>query len=112
MEQWTIERTMPGRVKVRGEIDLASSRDLRRCLEAELDDPPREVEVDLSGVDFIDSNGLHTLLHAHQYAGARGSQLVVVAPSAPVMRVLELTGCHNILTIASSPEARSASAAD
>jgi anti-sigma B factor antagonist len=112
MEQWTIERTVPGRIKVRGEIDLASSRDLRRCLEAELAGPSGGVEVDLSGVDFIDSNGLHTLIRAHQYASARGSRLVVVAPSAAVRRVLELTGCHNILTIASSPETHQASAAD
>ena len=112
MEQWTIERTMPGCLKVRGEIDLASSRDLRQRLEAELDEPAREVEVDLSGVDFIDSNGLHTLIHAHQYATDRGSQLVVVAPSSAVRRVLELTGCDKILTITSSQETNSASAAD
>ena len=41
MEQWTIERTMPGRLKVRGEIDLASSRYLLQRLEAELDEPAR-----------------------------------------------------------------------
>ena len=112
MQQWTIERTMPGHIEVRGEIDLASSRDLRRHLQAELDAPPHRVELDVSGVDFIDSNGLHTLIHAHQFATARGSQLVVVAPSSAVRRVLELTGCDNILTIASRPEPRSASAAD
>lgn len=112
MDQFTIEPATPGRIKFHGEMDLASSRDFGRCIEAHLAGPASRLELDLSGVEFIDSNGLHALIHAHQYATARGSQLVLVAPSSAVTRLLELTGCDKILTTMGSPEPRPASAAD
>ena len=112
MDQYAIEPEIPGRIKFHGEMDLASSPDLGRWIEAQLAGPASRLELDLSGVEFIDSNGLHALIHAHQYATARGSQLVLVAPSSAVRRLLELTGCDKILTTMDSPEPRPASAAD
>ena len=112
MDQYAIEPEIPGRIKFHGEMDLASSPDLGRLIEAQLAGAARRLELDLSGVEFIDSNGLHALIHAHQYATARGSQLVLVAPSSAVRRLLELTGCDKILTTMDSPEPRPASAAD
>lgn len=99
MDQWTIEPAIPGRIKIQGDLDLANSRDLGRYLTTQLDGPARRVELDLSCVEFIDSNGLHTLIHAHRAATARGSQLVLVAPSPAVGRLLELSGCDGIFTI-------------
>ena len=99
MDQWTIEPAIPGRIKIQGDLDLASSGDLGRYLASQLDGPARRVELDLSGVEFIDSNGLHTLIAAHRDATARGSHLVLVAPSSVVGTLLELTGCLDIFTI-------------
>jgi anti-sigma B factor antagonist len=50
------------------------------------------VTLDLSGVGFIDSSGLRSLLAASRRAGERGSEIVLRAPSAAVLRLLALTG--------------------
>lgn len=55
---------------------------------------------DLSGVEFFDSGGLDWLLRVRQDAARRGVGLVLVAPSARVARVLELTGSDRVFTIA------------
>ena len=112
MDQWTIEPAMPGRIKIQGDIDLASSRDLGRYLETQLDGGASPVELDLSGVEFIDSHGLHTFIRAHHYATARGAQLVLVAPSPSVRRLLELSGCVKIFAITDRPEQSPTSASD
>ena len=99
MDQWTSEPANPGRIKIQGDLDLASSGDLGRYLGSQLDGPGRRLELDLSGVEFIDSHGLHTLIAAHRDATGRGSQLVLVAPSPAVERLLALSGCADIFTI-------------
>jgi anti-anti-sigma factor len=112
MDQWTIEPAIPGRIKIQGDLDLASSGELGRYLATQLDGPAGRVELDLSGVAFIDSNGLHTLIHAQRDATARGSQLVLVAPSSAVETLLALTGCADIFTIVGRHERRPTPAAD
>jgi anti-sigma B factor antagonist len=112
MDQWTIDPAVPGRIRFQGDLDLANSRDLGRYLATQLDGQARQVELDLSGVEFIDSNGLHALIHAHHAATARGSQVVLVSPSPAVARLLELTGCVDVFTIVDRVEQHPTPAAD
>ncbi len=47
--------------------------------------------LDLGGVDYLDSAGLHLLHDAARTLGARGQALrIAVAPGAAVLRLLEL----------------------
>ena len=46
--------------------------------------------LDLSGVDFIDSSALGTILRAAQSLEASAKRLHVVAPEGPVRRLLEM----------------------
>jgi anti-sigma B factor antagonist len=55
------------------------------------------IEVHLSEVTFMDSAGIHQLLALRLRAGQAGAQFVVRDASAPVRRVLELTGLTAIL---------------
>ena len=57
------------------------------------------VEVDLSGVDFIDSSGLKALLVVHRQLLERGSSLTLVDPSDSAQRLLDLTGCVQLFTV-------------
>jgi len=78
-------------LSVAGEIDLATAeafRDQLRRLIAEAHSPAL---VDLSGVTFMDSSGVDALASARRRAGDAGVELILVAPSPPVRRVLELT---------------------
>jgi anti-sigma B factor antagonist len=80
-----------------GEIDFASLGELERTL-TDLDGP-RPVELDLSGVSFIDSSGLAMLLSMRNLFAEGGGMLSLHAPSQKVRRVFELAGLSSAFTI-------------
>lgn len=100
MDRWTIEAADHRVVaRIDGDLDLGNARDLVDFLVrlSALSDCP--VEVDLSGVHFIDSSGLHALLTAHRLLLERDSALAIVNPSPCARRLLDLTGCTQIFRV-------------
>jgi anti-sigma B factor antagonist len=91
-----IVRDADGALILAGEIDSYTAPDLAERLAAE---PPVEV-IDVAGVTFIDSSGLRVLVEVHQSRAASGSRLVLRAPSAPVQRLLEISGLAGHLDVA------------
>jgi anti-sigma B factor antagonist len=79
-------------VFISGEIDLASAPGLERELRAAETDAGRELVVDLSGVTFMDSTGLHVLLDAQERATHRGYMLRFQDVPAQTQRLLDLAG--------------------
>lgn len=77
-----------GALVLAGEIDSYTAPELAGRL---AEHPPVEV-VDVAGVTFIDSSGLRVIVEAHQARSASGSRLVLRSPSAPVQRLLEISG--------------------
>lgn len=75
-------------LRLQGELDLASAPDLSAAVQEAFVDAPQPVVLDMSGVGFIDSTGVRTLLEA-QHVGGR--DLILMTPSAAVTRVLDLT---------------------
>jgi len=88
-------------VALRGEVDLEHSPRARAVLLKAVEDAA-SVLVDLSGVTYIDSSGVASLVEAFQSARGRGSQFALVAMSAPVQRVLELARLDRVFTIHAS----------
>ena len=84
------------RVALAGECDLAVSDRLRAVLSTAVH-TGRPVLVDLSGLAFLDSSGVHNLVTAHHAARARGGRLAVVNARGAVATVLELTGVGALL---------------
>jgi|ERR1700728_3727644 anti-sigma B factor antagonist len=60
----------------------------------------RGVIVDMTGVDFLASIGIRTLLIGAKTMQRRGGTLVLVAPQPDVVKVLEVTGVLDLLPIA------------
>ncbi|HST56189.1 MAG TPA: STAS domain-containing protein [Solirubrobacteraceae bacterium] len=85
-------------VIIRGELDLASVEPVRRELNALRLDGWREISVDLSELDFMDVSGVRLLLGAFEESDRAGALFAIVGASAPVCRILELTGCAHLLT--------------
>ena len=79
-----------GRPAVRGECDLSSAHQIEAWL-GSFEVPV--LEVDLSGVSFIDSSGLKAFLNVRR----RHPNMRIVAPSAAVMRLLEMTSTRAFL---------------
>ena len=56
---------------------------------------------DLAQVPFMDSAALGALIAAYQHAGRRRSSLRLYQPAARgVLRILEITGVHDLLAAA------------
>jgi anti-sigma B factor antagonist len=87
---------------VSGELDLSTVQVLRRRLETAFAQGPPRVVVDLSGVTHMDSTGLAELISAHQRAMELQGRLVLVVPSAPIRRTLEIRGVVNLFTVVES----------
>jgi anti-anti-sigma factor len=84
-------------IRARGEIDMSSIDPLRHALAAAQSERV-DTLVDLSGVHFIDSTGLHLMLTASLDASANGWS-VAFRPSRQVRRLLEVTGTLEVVPL-------------
>jgi len=90
--------TEPGRlvVALAGECDLAGRDELAAVLLAAVD-RTSVVFVDLAGLTFIDSSGVHGLVTAYHAARQTGGRLYVINAGGTVAEVLDLTGIGDLL---------------
>ncbi len=91
-------------VRLHGDIDLEHADGVRDRL---LDCVARgkDLRVDLSQVDYIDSSGIATLVEALQLAKDNGTALVLAAVSTQAQRVLKLARLDKVFTILETPAA-------
>ena len=59
--------------------------------------------LDVSGVSFMDCAGLRALLATRRRAELRGGFMRLIATSAAVRRIMELTGTHEALAAEREP---------
>ena len=86
-----------------GEVDLGAVAELGRSLVGAVRDSDRGLVLDLDGVDYLDSAGLHLLHDAARTLGARGQALrIAVAPGAAVLRLLELVDIEHTVPVDAS----------
>lgn len=86
-------------LKTAGEVDLYSSPQLREALLAMINQCPGAAAVDLSGVPYMDSSGVATLVEGLKAAGQRGKEFRLIAPSPPVLKVLQLSRLDSVFKI-------------
>jgi anti-sigma B factor antagonist len=84
-------------IRARGEIDLSSVDALRGPL-AEARKARAATVVDLTGIEFMDSSGLHLLLDSALDA-ERDDWSLSFRPSRQVLRLLEVTGTLGIVPL-------------
>jgi anti-anti-sigma factor len=87
------------KVRLVGEFDMGSVSAFRTAVNEEAE-PWTRAEIDMNDVVFMDSSGLQELLRLSNRARERGHEVVLVSPSVPVVRLLELTGLATHFTIA------------
>jgi anti-anti-sigma factor len=74
-------------LRLAGELDMATSEELVLALRERGDSAP--VTLDFSGVTFMDSSGLRTILEAAK--DHEGDALVILDPSPQVRRLLDIS---------------------
>lgn len=102
-EALSIEVTRPAEgvilVVLAGEMDILSVGELKRR-SSELDARmPAHVVFDLSGLEFIDSSGINTLVQAVKSVEALGGTGVLAAPSPEARRVFEIIGLSQVVSV-------------
>jgi anti-anti-sigma factor len=90
-------------VQPHGELDLVTVDRLRAALDPNAH--TGRLVLDLRGLSFIDSTGLHLLLALNQHAERDGFELTLVMPPAPANRAIELAGLDHALPFLAPEEA-------
>ncbi len=101
--------TLPARagtlvLRLVGELDVATSGELRAHLEPALAGTVRGVVLDLEEVAFVDSSALRELIRVQAAVQAGEGVVVLVAPRPAVQRLLELTGTAELFARAATRE--------
>ena len=91
-------------VAIHGEVDVAAVPAREAALEAAIETSAGGFVVDLSGVDFMDSNGLLAMLNARGLLAREDRALTVVCPASPVRQLLEVAGVSQLLVVCDSRE--------
>jgi anti-anti-sigma factor len=89
------------------EIDISNDSEVTGMLANALAGRPAVVIADGTRTTFCDASGVSILVQAHHRAAAIGGQLRVVATTAEVRRILQVTGAGGELHLYSSVEAAS-----
>ena len=87
-----------------GELDLVSSPALGRTMDQLARSDADLIVVDLRGLEFMDSTGLHLLVQAQQQAHDSGRRFALIRGAEQVQRLFDLTGLADALTIVDSPD--------
>lgn len=82
------------RLTIAGDLIDSARRPLVRVLtDLLLNQPaPTRVELDLSGITFMNSAGMAVLVQLQRLAAPRGIEVALVRPTAAVVRPLQLSG--------------------
>jgi len=86
-------------IAVTGEIDLYSSPDLRSAITKAVPSASTALHIDLGGVEYMDSSGVATLVEGLRTSMERNVAFVLLAPSPPVLKVLQLSRLDTVFTI-------------
>lgn len=87
-------------IRLFGELDFASADAVQAQLERAEAGDARSILLDLSGLTFMDSNGVRVVVTAHARLRAGTDRLALVRGPAAVQRVFELCGVENLLPFA------------
>ena len=93
-------------IALRGELDLATVSNVTDVLDDLKPDADgvRHIVLDLRGLTFMDSTGLHELLRQDQYARTNHHNLAVVRGPDAIQRLLKLSGVDELLVLVDEPD--------
>ncbi|MEV0145578.1 MULTISPECIES: STAS domain-containing protein [unclassified Nonomuraea] len=91
-------------IAVGGEIDSTNAVRLESFVAASRRGPGEQLVFDLSGVSFMDSTGLRTLLNAHLYAEDHGGGVRLAALQSMPARLVAITRVGDHLPVHATVE--------
>lgn len=92
-------------IELSGEVDLSCSPDARQQI-LDVIEAGQNLLVDMSGVTYIDSSGVASLVEGYQAARKKAQQFGLIAVSQSAMSVLNLARLDKVFPIHDSVAAR------
>ena len=87
-------------VKPVGDIDHHTAKNMREAIdELIIKNNPKELELDLSAIDFMDSSGLGLVLGRYKKQSDIGGKFKIINPSRRILQILQLAGVEKIIRI-------------
>ena len=81
-----------------GEIDMDKTEAAKEVIFPHID-AGKEVHLNLSQVQYMDSSGISVLIESHQKAIEKGTKMIVKDVSKPVLKVIMMAKLEQILNL-------------
>ena len=93
------------KIKLRGEIDHHSAVAVRSAMDTMIRSKlPKELIVDMSAVDFMDSSGLGLIMGRYNTMKEIGGEIKVADPSPGTEKIMRLAGMERIVKVIHTAE--------
>ncbi len=86
-------------IKLQGRFDFNTHREFRAFSETTLQEAPSQIQVDLAGVDYLDSSALGMLLMLRDKAQAGNKTVALVNCRGNVRQVLDIANFGKLFSI-------------
>jgi anti-anti-sigma factor len=86
-------------IKLQGRFDFNTHREFRAFAETTLQEAPSQIQVDLAGVDYLDSSALGMLLMLRDKAQAGNKTVALVNCRGNVRQVLDIANFGKLFSI-------------
>ena len=94
-------------ITVRGEIDLVTGERFKQLIIEAVGQPEtRRVVLEVSGLTFLDSNGVTVLVNAHRYAQEQHVTLGIRGENELIRELLQMLGVYDMLALDGRQELR------
>jgi anti-sigma B factor antagonist len=92
-------------VKLMGRmVDTDNSTELLHAIGNQLTDTTKKVVVDMAGIDYINSNGLNTLIAILTKARNKGGELILAGINDKIQKLMLITKLNTVFTSADNTE--------
>ena len=85
-------------ISLTGKLTVATSPELETEI-SNLPESVKEIELDLTDLEYISSAGLRVFVATHKLTEQRDGSMVIRHPSSEVYDIFEMTGLADIFTI-------------
>ena len=89
-------------VAIKGSVDALTAAELTQTINKQIEEDHVNLVVDLTGLEFMSSAGLRTLLGAVKESRSHGGDLRIVSTNPGIDKVLKMSGFHNIAKVFTS----------
>jgi anti-sigma B factor antagonist len=90
-------------VHVQGDVDMSNAGELGTAITARVPSEARALVLDLAGVGYVDSAGIHVFFELREHLTRRGQAIrVALAADSPVATALEYAGVQRTLGAATT----------